>query len=896
MENNFKTQGGLIISSTGAGNNTHDLLVRDSTGLVKTITNNFYIQSEIQDFFDGTSSITGYNKSNWDTAFSWGDHSGLYSLLGHTHNYENPLTFASTGAASVSRTGDTITIGATNTTYSNMSLGELTTGTSTTARSISASTLRSWGDGRYLTSMPSHNHDGDYLPINGQDNEVTVININEADLPADYTKADVVAHLNTLGVSKDDIETIVVNIDDTTQFTIDWGSVTGKPSTYPAAPHNHDSDYLQLTGGTLSGDLNLNLNNLVFSDNGGTNYDHIWYDDGTFGGKPGQYHFVSDAAPQATGNSAVRAGSFYNTAGTEVAYTNDSRINNGQTAYGWGDHSTQGYLTSMPSHNHDSDYLQLTGGTLSGDLTFTPGAAGVAIAGVFGANTTQKSYINFTAASGSNDPGYIMHETSGAQTNNGVIHIAPTDDNSRNDYVTIHGTNDPEILKLHTDGYIEALGGNSANWNTAYGWGNHASAGYLTSYSETDTLDSVTSRGNTTTNDITVGYTNLNGGANFLNGNTNFRIYNNAGNDVLYLRDTTNASMLMTYGVGYVTSNVAFFADNGATVTGAVTATSIVKSGASSSDILLGDGTTTSTSTFATSSHTHSNYLDKSGGTMTGDITLGTGADVLVSGNRYAFRYSSDQNYGLFFNSTAQNYEFRGAAASVKASISASSGLITASGGNSSNWNTAYGWGDHATAGYASSSHNHDSDYLQLTGGTLTGNLGLSKGWDTGTISNNSIYVGDVGGGFAFGVGTSLSTWFAYDGTVRRGIDVHNNGSEIELYFPTTVDTLQGVNYVNGAGGNIAKSVDGWLRLNDGQGHGSGIYCGTSTVRTDGRFQIGSGGGTFEVSSTNFSYKNEVIPTSKGAGANAVTGLWQGTQAEYDAIPTKDAYTIYFIK
>ncbi len=29
---------------------------------------------------------------------------------------------------------------------------------------------------------------------------------------------------------------------------------------------------------------------------------------------------------------------------------------------------------------------------------------------------------------------------------------------------------------------------NIANWNTAYGWGNHASAGYLTSYTETDPL------------------------------------------------------------------------------------------------------------------------------------------------------------------------------------------------------------------------------------------------------------------------------------------------------------------------------------------------------------------------------------------------------------------------
>jgi hypothetical protein len=34
--------------------------------------------------------------------------------------------------------------------------------------------------------------------------------------------------------------------------------------------------------------------------------------------------------------------------------------------------------------------------------------------------------------------------------------------------------------KLVVDGVISATGGNSTNWNTAYGWGNHASAGYAT--------------------------------------------------------------------------------------------------------------------------------------------------------------------------------------------------------------------------------------------------------------------------------------------------------------------------------------------------------------------------------------------------------------------------------
>jgi hypothetical protein len=44
---------------------------------------------------------------------------------------------------------------------------------------------------------------------------------------------------------------------------------------------------------------------------------------------------------------------------------------------------------------------------------------------------------------------------------------------------------------------------NISNWNTAYSWGDHSSVGYLTS--ESDTLDSVTTRGSSTTNAISIG-------------------------------------------------------------------------------------------------------------------------------------------------------------------------------------------------------------------------------------------------------------------------------------------------------------------------------------------------------------------------------------------------------
>jgi hypothetical protein len=46
-----------------------------------------------------------------------------------------------------------------------------------------------------------------------------------------------------------------------------------------------------------------------------------------------------------------------------------------------------------------------------------------------------------------------------------------------------------------------------SNWDESYGWGDHASAGYLTSYSESDTLETVTDRGATSTNAITISNT-----------------------------------------------------------------------------------------------------------------------------------------------------------------------------------------------------------------------------------------------------------------------------------------------------------------------------------------------------------------------------------------------------
>lgn len=68
------------------------------------------------------------------------------------------------------------------------------------------------------------------------------------------------------------------------------------------------------------------------------------------------------------------------------------------------------------------------------------------------AAATHKNYIYFDCGTSSNDPGFIMHETSSSETNEGIIHLCPTDDNTGTDYVSIHGTNDADSVRIYTDG------------------------------------------------------------------------------------------------------------------------------------------------------------------------------------------------------------------------------------------------------------------------------------------------------------------------------------------------------------------------------------------------------------------------------------------------------------
>jgi hypothetical protein len=114
-------------------------------------------------------------------------------------------------------------------------------------------------------------------------------------------------------------------------------------------------------------------------------------------------------------------------------------------------------------------------------------------------------------------------------------------------------------------------------------------------------------------------------------------------------------------------------------------------------------------------------------------------------------------------------------------------GEVTATDGNSTNWNTAYGWGDHAGL-YSLLEHVHD--YLPLSGGTLTGELttddivvpaGKRLKFGTSATPNFEIY--------ASGTGTVLheqgagNIEFIGDNMIFRN---PNSGSDIDYYAKFT--------------------------------------------------------------------------------------------------------------
>ncbi|MDD3648071.1 MAG: hypothetical protein PHS44_06265, partial [Candidatus Dojkabacteria bacterium] len=215
-----------------------------------------------------------------------------------------------------------------------------------------------------------------------------------------------------------------------------------------------------------------------------------------------------------------------------------TNISNWNSAYSWGNHATQGYITASSTNTltnksgnismwtNDAGYLTSVAAETDPVFTASP-AAGITSTNISNWNTSY-GWGNHAIQ------GYITASSTNTLTNkSGNISMWTNDVG----YITSVGAESDPIFSASPAAGITST--NISNWNTSYGWGNHAIQGYITASStntltnksgnismwtnnvgyltsESDTLALVTGRGGTTSSTIS-----FNGSVDF-NGNLTF--------------------------------------------------------------------------------------------------------------------------------------------------------------------------------------------------------------------------------------------------------------------------------------------------------------------------------------------------------------------------------------
>jgi hypothetical protein len=184
------------------------------------------------------------------------------------------------------------------------------------------------------------------------------------------------------------------------------------------------------------------------------------------------------------GNTQTAIGTGIWTAGL-ITTTSYGTSANWNTAFGWGNHASAGYLTSLPSHNHDDRY-------------YTESES----------DTRYLQYGSLGGSFGLNDNKLYL------RTNNDNNHYIWNAADDWEEIVAYSGTGlriasstGVTLATFTTSGNSLNITGNAAtataltSMNISQFTNN---SGYITGYTETDTLASVTGRGATTSTPITV--------------------------------------------------------------------------------------------------------------------------------------------------------------------------------------------------------------------------------------------------------------------------------------------------------------------------------------------------------------------------------------------------------
>jgi len=200
---------------------------------------------------------------------------------------------------------------------------------------------------------------------------------------------------------------------------------------------------------------------------------------GSYSTAMGVYTTSSGLSSTAMGNNTIASGAGSTAMGISTKAIGDLSTAMGVFTTASGNNSTaMGVATTASGYNSTAMGVN---STASGDISTSMGVATTAsgkFATTMGESTKAQSYAsvvlgkyNLIAGDSLNwvetDPLFVI--------GNG------TSSTYRSNALTVYKNGNMDVNgNMNVNGILTATGGNSTNWNTAYGWGNHASAGYLT--------------------------------------------------------------------------------------------------------------------------------------------------------------------------------------------------------------------------------------------------------------------------------------------------------------------------------------------------------------------------------------------------------------------------------
>ena len=359
-------------------------------------------------------------------------------------------------------------------------------------------------------------------------------------------------------------------------------------------------------------------------------------------------------------------------------------------------------------------------------------------------------------------------------------------------------------------GYLTSLGDAAgvttakiSNWDTAHGWGDHSTAGYLTSYSETSTLQDVVDRGNTCTNPVYI--------QNKLYFSNNFA--------TLTELQAVSASTYHGMFAHVHAEGHGYFGHAGGWQQLIDTTSSINELGDVDDSMSPSDGYVLKWEASSSTWKAQPDLVGSGGsGIVLSDLSVNqpaaSGGGSLSYGNTTGvFTYTPPDLSGYLTTETDPVF-----AASPAAGILSS---------NIANWDTAYGWGNHATAGYltaVSLSLNGltDVSFNQANLNSGDGLIWNGTGWVATTqqfITTESDPVFSASEAAAI-TSTNISNWnSAYGWGDHSGAGylttvALNSISDVTITAPSTNDVLtyNGSGWVNsaptggGGGANVTVS------------------------------------------------------------------------------------------